>query len=458
MKCPYCDHNLPAKSTICPKCGATVTRPVDQQGYQQTVFEKYRWLFSFLSMLLAVILAIAAITLIYNFVKTYQLRREYTRGARTPQVSEIVMSDERPGHAILFYGDDGDSIFIPELNTTYPIADGIARIAIADGVWFKDETIETTENALIVLSPVLLKQGNESVELPQLTLDIAPPQSPLTITSPAKESTTVFSKVMPLTFNVVPGSTVLINGADATEQVDRNGDITYHVNVLPIGDNSYSILVKTPNHRETRKDVIYRRDKMDIEIALDDSIPESIGTNTLKITGTTEPDSNIVVDTRHVDGSVMVDHETGQFSFISTFELVGTNRIQFHAEKEGSDTKSYIRLEVDYIPNLDIYGSLAWEMDYKALRQTYEQWTGRVFLCRGKIVEVFTEDDIQYLVMDVAPEGSTEQQLVILQNESAVTHPDKTTVYRAYADVIGRRYYNSTYCPLLICRYMLYSQ
>lgn len=465
MKCPYCDHTLPARATICPGCGATVTRPAEQMGYQPRWRDKHRWLISCFTMLLAILLAIAAVTLVYNFVRSYQLRRDYTRGARTPQVTAITLSDQRPGHSILFYGDDGDSIFIPELNTTYPIADGIARIALADSVWFNEDEIESIEAANVILSPVLMKKGGETVELPQLTMKIDPPKSPLTIIEPAAESTTVYSKTMPLTFSVVPGSTVLINGADATSEVDRSGDITYYVDVLPIGDNSYSILVKTPDHQETRADVIYHREQLSIDIALNDSVPAETAQNTLKITGVTEPDAAIVVDTAHVDGSVVMDHATGEFSFIARFNLCGKNTIRFHAERPSGEVDSkgeekmqtaYINLELDYVPILDTYGSLAWAMDYKALRQSYEQWVGRVFLCKGKIVEVYTEDNIQYLVMNVAAEGE-EEQLVILQNDSAVTNPDKSTVYRAYADVLGRQYYGTQYCPLLICRYMLYS-
>ena len=47
---------------------------------------------------------------------------------------------------------------------------------------------------------------------------------------------------------VVPGSTVLVNGEDVTDVVDRSGLLSANVNVYPIGDNIISILVRTPNH------------------------------------------------------------------------------------------------------------------------------------------------------------------------------------------------------------------
>lgn len=453
MKCPYCNQKMPDRATICPHCGETVSRPAEPLTPAQRWRENHRWLLSIVSMLLAIVLTATAVTAIYYFVRGWQLRRDYTRGALTPEVSAITLSDERPGHSILFYGEDGDAIFIPELNATYPIAGGIARVAIADGVWFDDDTIEEVENAIVTLSPTLIKQGNEEVSLPQLTIDIAPPQSPLTVTAPADESTTVYTTLMPLTFSVVPGSTVLINGTDASDQVDRNGDITYNVNVYPIGDNQFSILVKTPNHRETRRDVIYRREKMDIEISLSSSTPTNSNTSTLKVSGVTEPDSVIVVDSNHVDGSVIVDHETGEFSFIAAFETIGMNTVRFHAEREGSQN-STISFQVKYVPTLNEYSRKAWKMDYSGLVSLYEQWNGRVFLCEGYITDVFYEDDVQFVVMNVAEEGAAEQQLVILQNESGIALPDKVTKYEAYADVTGRKYHNSSYYPMLVARYM----
>lgn len=452
MKCPYCNQKMPDRTTVCPHCGETVSRPAEPLTPAQRWRENHRWLLSTVSMLLAIVLTAAAVTAIYYFVRGWQLRRDYTRGALTPEVSAITLSDERPGHSILFYGEDGDAIFIPELNATYPIAGGIARVAIADGVWFDDDTIEEVENAIVTLSPTLIKQGNEEVSLPQLTIEIAPPQSPLTVTAPADESTTVYTTLMPLTFSVVPGSTVLINGTDASDQVDRNGDITYNVNVYPIGDNQFSILVKTPNHRETRRDVIYRREQMDIEISLSSSTPTNSNTSTLKVSGVTEPDSVIVVDSNHVDGSVIVDHETGEFSFIAAFETIGMNTVRFHAEREGSQN-STISFQVKYVPTLNEYSRKAWKMDYSGLVSLYEQWNGRVFLCKGYITDVFYEDDVQFVVMNVAEEGAAEQ-LVILQNESGIALPDKVTKYEAYADVTGRKYHNSSYYPMLVARYM----
>ena len=53
--------------------------------------------------------------------------------------------------------------------------------------------------------------------------------------------------------------------------------------------------------------------------------------------------------------------------------------------------------------------------------------------------------------MDV---GTTERQLVILVNESAITSPTLGRTYQAYAYVDGQHMYQSEYYPMLVALYM----
>ena len=59
---------------------------------------------------------------------------------------------------------------------------------------------------------------------------------------------------------------MLVNGEDVTDVVDRSGLLSANVNVYPIGDNVISILVRTPNHVETRRDVTIYRAELEIEV------------------------------------------------------------------------------------------------------------------------------------------------------------------------------------------------
>ena len=119
---------------------------------------------------------------------------------------------------------------------------------------------------------------------------------------------------------------------------------------------------------------------------------------------------------------------------------------------EGRDD-AIVSFSVDYKPTLAQYSAKAWAMDYRQLRILYEQWNGRVFLCRGTIIDSYIgDDDIQYLVMNVGNEE--EEKLVILQNLTSTTTPTYGVVYDAYADVIGREMYKANRYPMLAARYM----
>ena len=104
----------------------------------------------------------------------------------------------------------------------------------------------------------------------------------------------------------------------------------------------------------------------------------------------------------------------------------------------------------NYVPAKAEYSRNAWVMDYEQVRKLYEQWNGRVFLCKGKIVDMYYEGDTQYSVMDV---GKDEPQLIILENQSDVGSLNIGAKYEVYADVAGRLLYKANYYPYLIARY-----
>ena len=85
------------------------------------------------------------------------------------------------------------------------------------------EDLTEVESAEVNLSPVLISENGERTQLPTIEMNILPPQSPIEVLSPAEDNLTVFTSVYPLEVQVVPGSTVLVNGEDVTDVVDRSG-------------------------------------------------------------------------------------------------------------------------------------------------------------------------------------------------------------------------------------------
>ena len=307
------------------------------------------------------------------------------------------------------------------------------------------------EYADITLSPMLITEKGKKTELPPFNFQIDVPESPLSISTPAQERTTVVTGVYPLVLNVVPGSTVFVNGEDVTESVDRSGLLSTYVGVKPIGDNVITLIVRTPKHRECRRELVIFRQHYDIDLELDTTVSDVSSARTMAVTGTTEPGAMISVDTDHIEESLSVDMQTGRFSFIANFTTYGENIVRFRASMPGKED-AVISFNVNYKPSLAEMSGRAWAMDYKQLRVMFENWRYQSFACKGQIIDSFTDDEgASFMVMDV---GTDERQLVILENQSSVTNPTLGRRYLAYAYVDGQMMYQSQYYPKLIALYL----
>jgi len=455
LKCPYCGSEYTQDMLYCSNCKQPLPTSIesDTDHASRRPGREHHSPFYYAGLALFWLLCLAALGVgIYKavtWVDNYKLNRLYTRGAYAPTLTSIDLDDRRQGHAIVFYGNDGDQIFLPELNRSLTICGGVARLEMADADWFTNNT-SGVEKAEILLSPQLISENGAKTELPIFDFEIDVPSTPLEITTPASERVTAVTSVYPLELEVVAGSTVFINGQDVTNMVDRSGYLSTNVAVEPIGDNIITVIARTDKHLETRKEINIYRQKYDIDIELDTTVKNTSNSRTMAITGRTEPGAMISIDTDHVEKSVSIDMETGEFSFIAKFSTIGDNIVRFRATREG-DQDAIISFNVYYIPSLAEYSADAWRMDYAQLRVLFEQWHGRKFQCKGEIIDMVIDGEDTYLIMDV---GADTQQLVVLRNLSSTKNVTLGRSYEAWADVEGRYMYKANYYPLLISRYM----
>ena len=454
MKCPYCGSVCADDALYCPSCKQPLpTAHAVGTASEGPACEKRSPARKAVTALVAVAFVIGLCVGVYKLVgwiQNYQLTRLYTRGAYAPTLSTVQMDDLRQGHAMIFFGKDGDQIYLPEMDRSLSISGGVARMEVADSDWF-GLNVADVEYADITLSPMLISESGKKTELPPFNFKIDVPESPLSISSPATDRITVVTGIYPLVLNVVPGSTVFVNGEDVTSSLDRSGLLSTYVGVKPIGDNVITLIVRTPKHRECRREVVIYRQHYDIELELDTTVSDQSTARTMAVTGTTEPGATISVDTDHIEESLTVDSQTGRFSFIARFATYGNNTVRFRASKEGKED-AVISFNVNYRPSLAEMRDRAWAMDYKQLRVMFENWRYQSFACRGQVIDSFTNDEgASFIVMDV---GTDERQLVILENQSALTGPTLGRRYLAYAYVDGQMMYQSEYYPKLICLYL----
>lgn len=458
MKCPYCGSQFAGDFQYCPNCKQPLSRAPrrEQQTARvetvpeyevRTPAERVLIIIASLLCLIAVCFGIYKVTF---WVGNYRINRLYTRGEYTPTVNTITMDDGRVGHAVVFYGEDGDQIFLPELQKSLSICGGVARVSIADSDWFSGDVTEI-ESANVVLSPILIDERGARTQLPAIDFSVDVPDSPLTVLSPERESMSIVTARYLLELQVVPGSTVLVNGEDVTDTVDRSGLLSKNVNVYPIGNNDYTVIVRTPKHHETRHDITIYREAFDIDLELDTTVGNSSSNKTMTVSGTVETGASIVVETAYHENSLELDPETGKFSFIAKLSSFGSNTVRFRATMDGKQD-AVISMNVEYKPTLAEYSAMAWKMDYSQLRKLYEQWNGQVFKCEGPIIDIVYENDTTYYIMNVGTDA--EQQLLILENRSSTRDPSLGRSYTAYAHVTGRSMYNAQYYPMLSALYV----
>ena len=453
MKCAACGHENRRSAKVCAKCGAGLKSAPRTPG--MAVAHGLIWA---AAICISVTMASLLFYRVYYWVAAWQMENYYQRnGVLEPSVEETVLDSGLVGHSIAFFGEDGDHIFIQELRKSYQISGGLVRLDIPDSYWFSSQfssnpqDVETAESAIVTLTPILYTEKGDQRALPLLTMEIEPPQSPLTMITPEGDFEQVNTSTYLLSFQVVPGSTVLVGNDDVTDVVNFEGLVEVNIEVYPQGDNPVSILVSTPNHKQTRMDVNLYRPYQDINLEPSLTVPKTTNLKTVKITGKVDPTAFLSVDTPYEEGSIILDDD-GSFSFNAIMQTIGNNTVTFRASQEGK-TDSVVSVVVYYVPSLNTYSRSAWAMDYPALSQYYEIWNGRVFRCDGVIVDVWVEDEEQTMIMDVSEEEGQHQYLV-LTNLSSIGTPEIGSKYTAWADVSGHEFYADKDCPKLICRYM----
>ena len=459
MICPYCGKRTPDGSEHCAVCGYPLEQP-DQQEAERRALDARRWQERVISVLrgtIIVLLWIISLAILgYGAYKGYYWRQSvksaelYESGMLpTPTLEAVELADGRQGHVVTFFGEDGDMIYIEELKRSFLVVGGEARVEIADSYWFETAS-EEVQSAEIALTPIQTFVSGGKQLLPVVRFSVDVPVSPLTIVTPGEEQEPILSAEYQIEFEVVPGSTVLVDGVDVTDLVNSMGEVSVNVAVYPQGDNPISILVKTPHHKETRADIVLYRQPMEIDLALAINTAKTSVLDAMSIRGTVDPKATVAVDTAYQEGSLTQDAD-GDFSFVATFDHIGYNDVTFRASQDGKQD-SIISFKVYYLPTLNEYSRKAWVMDYKQLTQCWDIWKGRIFKCSGTVAAVLSTDPQQILVLDVSSDGSG--KYIVIENLSNLSITEPGGKFDFYADVSGtRKEYNGRNYPYLIGRY-----
>ena len=338
-----------------------------------------------------------------------------------------------------------------------PLEDGKVTISIPDYMWYDTEsstfaTAVDTDTMNVTITPYIRhSQEGEQFALEPVHYTIDVPPSPVYLLNPTTTYAEVGVSIYEVRLNVQLGSTVIIDGTNVSTLIRDTGNVSKNVPVLPVGDNTISISVKSKYCRETKMEIKLHRPEQAIPLELNPTVlvewnyeyisPEKFNNasaderkkmNIPTISGTTLPGATITVDFPHRD--LIQNFETGEFSFIPKFTELGNNQIVIRASYEGR-ADSTITHTVYYMPNADIYTRRAWDLSsqYTDLINYINMRKGTIYVGTGTIERIISTAP-QMAVMNIGDENF--ERLVMLENSSKTTWV-KGTKYRIYGDVYG---------------------
>jgi len=367
-----------------------------------------------------------------------------------PTVTSTIR-DDLAAHTITIPGEDGQRITIRELRTSAIVTGGVATFEIQDHIWYDTYEDYLQDTMTVTLTPYVTSDSGKQEPLEAIHYDIEIPLSPIEMSTPDTLYKEVSTAMYNIVFYVRSGSTVSINGEDYSDLVDsKDGKVSYNATVQPIGENKFTIVVRSQYCRENTTIVTIYREKQEIplDLASDTATTSSEANGNVTIRGTTLPGAVVKVLSPYTDLDITNMESDGSFSFKPLFDKIGNNTIIITADYPGKAT-SRVEHVIYYVPNINIYSRKAWDIktQYTDLMDNLElrKKNSQIYVCKGTITAIDTTKP-QRAYMNI---GTEESPLLIYVENSSRTTWVEGTHYELYADAYGM--YDSK--PWLICRY-----
>ena len=345
------------------------------------------------------------------------------------------MLNDLAAHTIMIPGEDGTQIYIRELHASYMVTDGYATVEVADHTWYDNISGALDEEMGVTLTPFLKTSAGKQIPLDVIHYNITIPLSPITLDTPDALRTEVATTMSAIKVIVRPGSIVTINGEDYSDTVSsETGEISYNATVQPIGDNVFTIVVRSQYCRDNTLKVTLYREPQEIPLDLAVGTYGTTNSSTMKVTATTLPGAYVEVESPHGDLDITNLDTTGKFTFNAVFDHIGDNKIVINSTYPGKKT-SHVEHTVYYLPPASVYTVKAWpltEAGYSELlsNMNYRAAHSQVYLVTG-VVQYSVSDKPQMVVINTSPDGKS--QPVLVQNYTK-TKWEIGKYYRIYAD------------------------
>lgn len=358
--------------------------------------------------------------------------------------------DDLSAHTVMIPGTDGTTIYIRELHASYVVSGGFATVEIPDHIWYDNLEGALDETMEVTLTPFLKSSSGRQTPMDPIHYMITIPLSKVELEAPETTRTTVSTSMATIRIAVRPGSRVTVNGKDCSDMVSSTtGVMTYNATIQPIGDNEFTIVVRSQYCRDNTLKVVFYRARQDIPLDLAVGIYGTTDKKTMKVNASTLAGAHIEVLTPFSDLNITELETTGKFSFNAVFEDIGNNTISIVASYPGKKA-SRVDHVVYYLPPADEYTVKAWPLSAEGYAELLSNMTVRaknhqVYVVKG-VVQYTVSEKPQMVVINTSDDGKT--QPVLVENYSK-TKWEVGKYYRLYADAYST--YNGM--PWLNARY-----
>ena len=359
--------------------------------------------------------------------------------------------DDLAAHTILIPGRPQSTIYIRELHASYVVAeDGYATVEVPDHLWYDNLEGSLNETMDVTLTPFLKSSSGRQEPMAPISYTITIPLSRIELETPETTRTTISTTMATIKIIVRPGSRVTVNGKDYSDTVNtETGEMSCNVPVQPIGDNAFTIVVRSQYCRDNTLTVVFYRAVQEITLDLDVNIYGTTDSNHMLVKATTLPGAYIEVTTPHADLNITELDSTGQFSFNAVFDHIGNNTIKIIASYPGKKP-SEVEHTVYYLPPPDEYTTKAWPLKPEGYSELLSNMSVRaarqqVYEVKG-VIQYFITEKPQVAVIYSSDDGKS--QPVVVENFTK-TKWEVGKYYRLFADASeiynGMPYLNARY-------------
>ncbi len=296
--------------------------------------------------------------------------RDFTKGKVELDISAAYMSnikvsvseseqDGAPAHRFDVSLADGQSVTVMPLGESRDMQNGSVSFFVADealakslGIVTSDVSMETSGISLNV------KTASQTISYPITSLTLRLTDAQYKREKPSAETLTTTDTGLKIALTVSPDSTVFINNANHSADIDDFGHLTAAM-PLELGENTFVIEVIQPGRHSIKENFTITRELPPIALTLRDSYLR-VYDSSFECRGTAEAGAAV---TAMLDGkkfTALVGND-GAFSFACTLAETGVYQMDVTASKEGlADAAASIMVE--YLPGQETYMEKAAEM------------------------------------------------------------------------------------------------